>query len=69
MPTLVTCDHVALIEWFTILLYNRTSSKVNIDEACQEVFTMKGRAMDAIPPTRLALLQHIKRAVYFYRSN
>ena len=29
-PTEVTCDHVALIERFTILLYNRTSSKVNI---------------------------------------
>ena len=65
-PTEVTCDHVALIERFTILLYNHTSSKVIIDEARQELFTMKGRAMDAIPPTRAALLQHtcIKRAVY-----
>ena len=63
-PTEVTCDHVALIERFTILLYNHTSSKVNIDEACQKLFTMKSRAMDAIPPTRAALLQHIKRAVY-----
>ena len=62
--TEVTCDHVALIEWFTILLYNHTISKVNIDEARRELFTMKGRAMDAIPPTRAALLQHIKRAVY-----
>ena len=61
-PTEVTCDHVALIELFTILLYNHTSSKDNIDEARQELF--KRRAMDAIPPTRAALLQHIKRAVY-----
>ena len=29
-----------------------------------ELFTMKGRAMDAIRPTRASLLQHIKRAVY-----
>ena len=62
--TEVTCDHVALIERFTILLYNHTINKVNIDEARRELFTMKGRAMDAIPPTRAALLQHIKRAVY-----
>ena len=61
-PTEVICDHVALIERFTILLYNHTSSKDNIDEARQELF--KGREMDAIPPTRAALLQHIKRAVY-----
>ena len=63
-PTEVTCDHEALIERFTILLYNHTSSKLNIDEARQELFTMKGRAMDAIPPTRAALLQHIKRTAY-----
>ena len=55
---------MALIERFTIQLYNHTSSKVNIDAARQELFTMKGQAMDAIPPTRAALLQHIKRAVY-----
>ena len=47
-PTEVTYDHVDLIELFTILLYNRTSSKVNIDEAHQELFTMNGRAMDTI---------------------
>ena len=35
-----------------------------IDEARQKLFTMKGQSMDAIPPTRAALLQHIKRAVY-----
>ena len=51
-PTEVTCDQ-ALIEWFTILLYNHTSSKVNIDEARQELLTMKGREIDAIPPTTL----------------
>ena len=46
-------------------LYSITkSNKVNIDEARQELFTMKGRAMDAIPPNRAALLQHIKRPVH-----
>ena len=41
-----------------------TNSKVNIDEARQELFTMKGQSMDAIPPARAALLQHIRRAMY-----
>ena len=49
---------------FIIRIYVCTNSKVNIDEARQELFTMKGRVMDTIPPTRAALLQHIKRAVY-----
>lgn len=63
-PAQITDDVVAVLERFTILLYNRTSSMVNIDEARKELFTKKGRAMDAIPPTRAALVQHIKRAVY-----
>ena len=46
-----------------LIIYVCTNSKVNIDEARQELFTMKGKSMDAIPPTRAALLQHIRRAV------
>ena len=57
-------DHVASLEQFTILLYDRTSNVVNINEACQVLFTKKARHMDAIPPTRAALVPHIKRAVY-----
>ena len=53
-----------MLERYTIVLYDRTSSMMNIDEARQLFFTKKGQAMDAIPPTRAALVQHIKRAVY-----
>ena len=63
-PVVVNNDYVALLERFTILLYDRTSNVVNIDEACQELSTKKGRHMDAIPPTRGEIVQHINRAVY-----
>ena len=63
-PVEVNDENVATLERFTILLYGRTSSMVNIDEARQEFFTKKGRPMDAIPTTKAALVQHIKRAVY-----
>ena len=59
-----TNEDVAVLERFTILLYDRTSDLVCIDEARKHLFTKKGRAMDAIPPTRAALVQHIQRAVY-----
>jgi len=49
---------------FTILLYDRTSSVVNVDEPRKQLFTKKGRAMDAIPPTRAALVQHNQSALY-----
>ena len=60
----VNDDHVASLEQFTILLYDCTSNVVNIDEAHQELFTKKGWHMNAIPPTRAALVQHTKRPVY-----
>ncbi len=63
-PAHIKDEDVAMLERFTILLYNRTSTIVKIDEARQELFTKKGRAMDALPPTKAALVQHIKRAVY-----
>ena len=55
---------MATLERFTILLYDRTISLVNVDEAQKQLFTKKGRAMEAIPYTRAALVQHIKRAVH-----
>ena len=63
-PADISDAQVAVLERFTILLYDRTSNKEDISEARQELFAKKGRAMDAIPPTQAALLQHIKRAVY-----
>ena len=63
-PADITDDNVAVLERFTILLYGRTSDLTKIDEARKELFTKKWGVMDAIPPTRGALVQHIKRAVY-----
>ena len=44
-----------------VLLYDRTSIQGSVNEARKELFTRKGRAIDAIPPTQVALMQHIKR--------
>ena len=53
----ITDKDVATLERFTILLYDRTSDLASIDEARKHLFTKKGRAMDAIPPTKAALVQ------------
>ena len=64
-PTpLVSEACVIYLERFVTLLYDRTSNKANVDEARKQLFVQKGRAYDAIPPTRAALLQHTKRAAY-----
>ena len=47
-----------------VLMYDRLSTAVSVDEARLDMFARKQRPNEAIPPTRAALLQHTKRATY-----
>ena len=47
-----------------VLLYDRTSNQKHVNAARKELFTQKGQAIYAFPPTQAALIQHTKRAVY-----
>ena len=53
----------ASLEYFTILLYDRTATCSSINEVRKNLFIHKGRQMSGLPPTKAALQQHIKRAV------
>ena len=37
---------------------------MQVNEACKQLFTQKGRSIDSIPPTQAALIEHTKRAAY-----
>lgn len=63
-PDDITEESLAVLERFVVLLYNRTSSLTKVNEVRQELFSKKSRSLDSIPPTRAALEQHIRRAVY-----
>ena len=52
------------IERLTVLIYDRTSSKLTVNEARKQLFAQKGRSRDSIPPSRAALVEHTKRAAY-----
>ena len=52
------------LERFVVLLYDCTSSQEYVNEARKELFTQKGRAIDTLPPTQAALVQHTKRVAY-----
>ena len=53
-----------VIERFTILMYDRTSTDTDINTFRRKLFCKKGRSMEDIPPTKDALIQHTRRAVY-----
>jgi hypothetical protein len=57
-------ERLAPMERYVILLYDRTSTQEHVNEARKQLFTQKGRAIDGLPPTQAALVQHIKRAAY-----
>ena len=58
-------ENAAVIEIFSVLLYDRTTQLVNINSVRKELFTRKGTfAHENLPPTKAALEEHTKRAMY-----
>ena len=45
-------------------MYDCTSSETTVNQARKELFTLKGRAIERLPPTQAALIEHTKRAAY-----
>jgi hypothetical protein len=52
------------IERFIIVMYNRTCVLSSVNEARKQLFAQGSRTIENIPPTKAALTQHVKRAVY-----
>lgn len=63
-PTSIHDDWMQVLERYVILLYDRTSSCLTVEEAQKQLFTRKSRRFDSIPLTRDALLQDVKRTAY-----
>ena len=64
-PTRASLDDcMPALERFVVLLYDRTSCEVEVNTARKHLFTQKSRSIDALPPTRAALLEHSKRAAF-----
>ena len=62
-PRDIPDDAMRIIERFGILLYDRTSKCTDIDKARRKLFARKNN-VQLIPPTKAALEEHVKRAVY-----
>ena len=62
--TQVKDGDIRILERFTCLIYRRTTTFERVNKFRQHPFTKQGRQVDTIPPTKDALLQHIKRAAY-----
>ncbi|KAJ8051169.1 Histidine--tRNA ligase, cytoplasmic [Holothuria leucospilota] len=63
-PPEVATDDMDNIERFFVVLYRRTSSLKKVNEARKQLLTQGNRHLENIPPTKEALRQHVKRAVF-----
>ena len=55
---------LSLLERYTVIMYDRTSTCASVNAARKDLFTRKGREIGNIPPTADTLLQHAKRTVF-----
>ncbi len=62
-PDSISAESMQSIERFVILLYDRTSNETDVNMVRKRLFSA-GRDMERIPPTKVALEEHVKRAVY-----
>ena len=55
---------MSVLERFVVLLYDKTSDQVSVNDARKQLFTQKSRSMENKPPTKGSIVQHIKHASY-----
>ena len=53
-----------VIQRFVILMYARSSDFLDINAARMDMFFKKNQNLENVPPSKNALLQHTKRAIY-----
>ncbi|KAG5863643.1 hypothetical protein JTB14_032329 [Gonioctena quinquepunctata] len=57
-------EHFKKLERLTAVLYDKTTPFSSTNQIRKELFCQKNQAMENLPPTEDAFLQHIRRAVY-----
>lgn len=55
---------MSVLESYVVLLYDPGCTETSVDAVMKHIFSTKARSMEAIPPTRAALLQQTRRAIY-----
>ena len=64
VPLNIDSEEFKLLECFSVIIYDKTSSLEYVNEAQRELFCQKNRTMETISPTQDAFLQHCRRAAY-----
>ena len=55
---------MSTLEQFVVLLYDKKSDSIKVNDCKKQLFTRKSRILDNLPPTKAAPQQHVKRGTY-----
>ena len=61
---ILTDEMFEKLERYVVLLYSKTSEATQVNKARQALFVKGTRTLENIPPTKGALTQHVRRAVF-----
>ena len=59
----VTDEDLKSLERHVILIYDKTSTLQDVNKCRKTLFAKKGGSIEALPPTKDALIQHSRRAL------
>ena len=59
----LTEQDIDVIEEFVVIMYDRSSISTKVNETRLDLFARKQRPYNNIPPSRAALVEHIKRSI------
>ena len=60
-PVTPSSDDIAVIESFVISLYSVSCTLTAVNQARQQIFAQSFRTYEYLPPTKAALVEHVKR--------
>ena len=63
-PETPSSDDIAVIESFVISLYSVSCTLTDVNQARQQIFAQSFRTFEYLPPTKAALVEHVKRMTH-----
>ena len=63
-PDTPSSDDIAVIESYVISLYSVSCTLMDDNQARQQIFAQSSRTFEYLPPTKAALVEHVKRTTH-----
>ena len=67
-PETPSSDGITVIECFVISLYSVSCTVTDVNQARQQIFAQPSHTFEYVPPTKAALVEHVKGLVKCFKA-